>query len=219
MRSYLVSPNFTTNTDDVTITFPSVTHYKHAGFSSPHHIRWGTSRSPSVRRRFLHTHVGYDRSRFGDTPFFTVLHVPIRHRGVGRAMEDAFTNPHGPFFQRVKHGRSLLLHYVRLRRRRTERETYMQFKKEFTLNLRAAYTSRLTTFTYSTLPLLYSFHTCDTLALKYAHLILHIKGSGPTSPITNFLVSPFFEFQPGAFAHFWILGPTAPHFLILGPGA
>jgi len=41
------------------------------------------------------THIAYDRSKFTDTPFNTVLHVPIRHRGVGRAVQDAFTNPHG----------------------------------------------------------------------------------------------------------------------------
>jgi len=62
----------------------------------------------STRRR-LHTHIGFDTSRFGDMPFITVLHFPIRHCGVGRAMETAFTNPHGPFFLRIKHGRSLML--------------------------------------------------------------------------------------------------------------
>ena len=69
MNLYMVSFNFTTHTDDVT-------HYKRAGFSSLHHIRYGTSRLTSLRRQSTIPHGGVS---YMHIPVMIGQHLVIRH--------------------------------------------------------------------------------------------------------------------------------------------
>jgi len=98
----LVSPKFTTNSDDITINiFPSITHYKHAGplltthvaVRHGHHFYGGTVPIHTTANNPTFTTLLLPRFRQVTINGVAIPYVPIRHRGVGRAMEDDLPIP------------------------------------------------------------------------------------------------------------------------------